>query len=162
VAGWQEPVVAPGQTVKRRQLLARGTTHIFFQANVWIFTALVFITGIAMGIGKAGVYKLIPDYFPRDVGVVGGIVGVIGGLGGFACPIVFGYLLKWTGLWTTTWMFLALIGVGCLVWLHVVVRRLLREKHPALARQMESHAEPFRPADAVAAARLAGGAHGHR
>ena len=58
-------------------------TNIYFQANVWVFTALVFIIGIMMGIGKAAVYKHIPEYFPRDIGVVGGIVGVLGGLGGF-------------------------------------------------------------------------------
>ena len=60
-----------------------------------------------MGIGKAAVYKHIPDYFPDDVGVVGGIVGVLGGLGGFVCPVIFGYLLDATGLWTSCWMFFA-------------------------------------------------------
>ncbi len=87
---WQEPIVTANQDVAKKQLLARGTSHIYFQANIWIFTALVFIVGIAMGIGKAAVYKHIPEYFPKDVGVVGGIVGVIGGLGSFFCPIRFG------------------------------------------------------------------------
>ncbi|HON66856.1 MAG TPA: MFS transporter, partial [Phycisphaerae bacterium] len=50
-ASWQEPVVRVGDEVVRKQLLARGVTHIFFQANVWIFTFLVFVVGIAMGIG---------------------------------------------------------------------------------------------------------------
>lgn len=27
------------------------------------------------------------------------MVGVLGGLGGFFSPIIFGYLLEWTGLW---------------------------------------------------------------
>ncbi|KAA0225689.1 MAG: hypothetical protein AKCLJLPJ_02444 [Fimbriimonadales bacterium] len=124
--GWQEPVVKQGDKVKRRQLLARGTTHLYFQANVWVFTGLVFIAGIAMGIGKAAVYRHIPDYFPNDVGTVGGLVGVIGGLGGFFCPIIFGYLLKATGLWTTCWLLLALISVICLVWMHIVVLRMTR------------------------------------
>ena len=51
-----------------------------------------------MGIGKAAVYRHIPDYYPDQIGVVGGIVGVVGGLGGFVCPILFGYMLKWTGI----------------------------------------------------------------
>ncbi len=121
---WQEPVVKVGEVVKRKQLLARGVTHISFQANVWVFTGLVFIVGIAMGIGKAAVYKYIPDYFPNDVGLVGGIVGVLGGLGGFVCPILFGYLLRETGIWTTCWLFLFLLSVVSLVWLHLVVSRL--------------------------------------
>lgn len=124
---WQEPVVEVGQAVVKKQLVARGVTHIYFQANVWIFTILVFLIGIAMGIGKAAVYKYIPDYFPNDVGVVGGMVGVLGGLGGFVCPILFGFLLESLGLWTTTWMFLLGVSGLCLIWLNVVVRRISRE-----------------------------------
>jgi NNP family nitrate/nitrite transporter-like MFS transporter len=134
---WQEPVVEAGRVVKRKELLARGVTHIYFQANVWVFTALVFVLGIAMGIGKAAVYKHIPDYFPNEVGVVGGIVGVLGGLGGFVCPILFGYMLKYTGIWTTNWMFFLVVTVVCLVWMHLVVGRLMRERAPEHLRDIE-------------------------
>ena len=112
-------------------------THIYFQANVWIFTALVFVVGIVWGIGKAGVYKFIPEYFPHDVGVVGGIVGVICGLGGFFCPIAFGYLLRGTGLWTTCWMFFFVLTFACHIWMHIVVRRIMRAQAPTLVRQIE-------------------------
>lgn len=137
-SSWQEPVVQPGDPVGKKQLLAKGVTHIFFQANVWIFTGLVFIVGIAMGIGKAAVYRHIPDYFPNDVGVVGGMVGVLGGLGGFFCPIIFGYLLQGTGLWTTCWMFFFVLSVACLVWMMLVVRRLTKAEAPGLVRQIET------------------------
>lgn len=123
-SSWQEPVVSVGQSVKKRELLARGVTHVYFQANVWVFTAIVFLAGIMMGIGKAAVYKHIPDYFPEDIGVVGGIVGVIGGLGGFICPILFGYLLKSTGLWSSCWLFLAFVSAICLVWMHITILRM--------------------------------------
>ncbi len=121
---WHEPVVKVGQKVKKKELLARGTTHVYFQANVWVFTAIVFMVGMVMGVGKAAVYRHIPDYFPNDVGVVGGLVGVIGGLGGFFCPILFGYLLKATGLWTSCWLFLAILSIGSLVWMHLVIMRM--------------------------------------
>ena len=42
-----------------------------------------------MGIGKAAVYKHIPEYFPHDVGAVGGLVGMLGALGGFLLPPLF-------------------------------------------------------------------------
>ena len=48
-AFWQESVVHVGDAIEKKQLLARGTTHIYFQANVWIFTFLVFVVGIMMG-----------------------------------------------------------------------------------------------------------------
>ena len=124
---WQEINVEVGDQVAKKELLASGITHIYFQANVWIFTFFVFIIGIAMGIGKAGVYKFIPEYFPSEVGVVGGIVGVVGGLGGFVSPIIFGSLLKSIGLWTTTWIFFFFITMACLIWMALVVRKISKK-----------------------------------
>ena len=134
---WQAPNVKVGDTVSKKQLIARGITHIFFQANVWIFTFFIFIIGIMMGIGKAAVYKFIPEYFPNDVGVVGGIVGVVGGLGGFICPVIFGYMLKATGLWTTTWMFFLVLSIVCLFWLHLVARKMIKARAPELLDDLE-------------------------
>jgi NNP family nitrate/nitrite transporter-like MFS transporter len=135
---WQEPVVTVGREVKRRELLAKGVTRIYFQANVWIFAVLVILLGSIWGIGKAAVYKYIPDYFPDDIGVVGGMVGVLGGLGGFFCPIVFGYLLEWTGLWTSCWMFMFVLSTTCLLWMHKVVQDILNKKHPEDMRRIEA------------------------
>ncbi|HIK92552.1 MAG TPA: NarK/NasA family nitrate transporter [Planctomycetes bacterium] len=135
---WQESVVEVGQTVANKDLLARGITQIYFQPNIWIFTVLSMIIGAVMGIGKAAVYKHIPDYFPNDVGVVGGIVGVLGGLGGFVCPVIFGYLLKATGLWTSCWMFFAVLVTVCLVWMHLVIQKMLKTEAPELSRRIES------------------------
>jgi len=130
-------VVEVGQQVKKKELLAKGVTRIFFQANVWIFAVLVILLGTIWGIGKAAVYKLIPDYFPEEVGVVGGMVGVLGGLGGFISPIVFGYLLEGTGLWTSCWMFMFVLSVICLVWMHLTVQKMMREKHPEDMQKIE-------------------------
>lgn len=136
---WQEPVVTAGQAVKKKELLAKGVTRIYFQANVWIFAVLVLVLGTIWGIGKAAVYKLIPDYFPEEVGVVGGMVGVLGGLGGFVCPIVFGYLLEWTGLWTSCWFFMLALSVACLIALHYIVEKMMHHKHPEDMRQVEEN-----------------------
>ncbi|MCL4202954.1 MAG: MFS transporter [Pirellulaceae bacterium] len=148
---WQEAVVEPGEQVAKKQLLARGITEIFFQANIWIFTGLSLILGAVMGIGKAAVYKHIPDYFPHDVGVVGGIVGVIGGLGGFVCPVVFGYLLKATGLWTSCWMFFFILVAVSLIWMHLVIRRMMQQQAPHLADRMETVQAKLGASGAVAA-----------
>ena len=134
---WQEPVVQVGDTVTKKQLLARGVTRIFFQANVWVFAVLVILIGSIWGIGKAGVYKYIPDYFPEEVGVVGGMVGVLGGLGGFFCPIIFGYLLEGTGLWTSCWMFMLFLSLICLIWLHRAVSAMMKKDAPQLMKSIE-------------------------
>jgi len=134
---WQEPVVEAGQTVKRKELVAKGVTKIFFQANVWIFAVLVMLLGIVWGVGKPAVYKHIPEYFPEEVGVVGGMVGVLGGLGGFVSPIIFGYLLDGTGLWTSSWMFVFFLSALCLFWMHRVIRAMMQSKHPNLMKKIE-------------------------
>jgi NNP family nitrate/nitrite transporter-like MFS transporter len=139
---WQEPVVAVGDEVKKKQLLAKGVTRIYFQANVWIFAILVILIGSIWGIGKAAVYKHIPDYFPDDVGVVGGMVGVLGGLGGFFCPIIFGYLLEGTGLWTSCWMFMLFLSAICLLWMQKVIRNMMRKEVPELSKQIEYESQP--------------------
>lgn len=87
-----------------------------------IFATLVFIVGCCMGIGKASVYKYIPDYFPRDVGAVGGLVGLLGALGGFILPPVFGALGRSTGIPQMAFAALLVLSAGSLVWLHVTVR----------------------------------------
>jgi NNP family nitrate/nitrite transporter-like MFS transporter len=90
------------------------------------------------------VYKHIPDYFPEEVGVVGGMVGVLGGLGGFFCPIIFGYLLEFTGLWTSCWMFMFLVSTICLIWMHFVIQRMIGRTEPELSKQFEEKvAEPL-------------------
>ncbi len=114
---WQEAIVKVGDKVKKKQLLVKGSTKISFQANVYIFAFLAFIIGSIWGIGKAGVYKYIPEHYPEDVGMVGGVVGVLGGLGGFFIPIALGYLLKFTGVWSSAWLFIFVISIICMWWL---------------------------------------------
>ena len=53
-------------------------------------------------------------------------------------PVIFGYLLKATGLWTSCWMFFFVLITVCLMWMHVVVRRMLQQKAPHLMHQMET------------------------
>ena len=89
--------------------------------DVAAFTAFVFVLGCGMGVGKAAVYKLIPDYFPREVGAVGGLVGLLGALGGFFLPPAWEYLQTGTGMPETTFMTLLLLTGASAVWFYVDV-----------------------------------------
>lgn len=129
---WQEVTVQVGDKVAKKQLIVEGKTHIYFQANLWVFAILAILVGSIWGIGKAAVYKHIPDYFPNEVGVVGGMVGVLGGLGGFFCPILFGYLLQGTGMWSSSWILMFFLSLLCLVWMHRVVQGMVDKKVPEL------------------------------
>lgn len=136
---WTQPVVKAGDKVDKRQIIAKGVTRVYFQANMWVFTGIIFVIAILWGIGSAAVYKHIPTYFPKEVGVVGGMVGVLGALGGFFLPIVFGFLLELTGLWTTMWILLVALSAVCLTWMHNVISKMMKQEVPDLIRKIEHH-----------------------
>jgi MFS transporter, NNP family, nitrate/nitrite transporter len=108
-----------------------------YELGVVPFTAAVFVIGIAMGVGKAAVYKHIPEYFPRDVGAVGGLVGLIGALGGFILPPMFAYAQQLTALPQTTFFIIFLLTAISGVWMHLTIHRMMTRATPQLADSIE-------------------------
>lgn len=97
----------------------KGEMSLHLGLNVWVFTALLFILGIAWGFGKASVFKYISDEYPHNIGVISGIVGLIGGLGGFFLPILFGAIVDITGV--NSGIFMLMYGVTwvSLIWMYL-------------------------------------------
>ena len=60
-----------------------------------------------LGIGNGAVFKLVPQYFAKDVGTVTGLVGAMGGLGGFFPPLLLGFFRD---RWHTVWPGFALLA----------------------------------------------------
>jgi NNP family nitrate/nitrite transporter-like MFS transporter len=97
---------------------AKGELTFHVGLNVYVFTVLMFVMGIAWAIGKASVFKYISDEYTHNIGVISGIVGLAGGLGGFLLPIMFGALLDLTGVHSTAFMLLWGITLVSLVWMY--------------------------------------------
>jgi NNP family nitrate/nitrite transporter-like MFS transporter len=79
----------------------------------------------ALGLGTGAVFKLVPVWFPDNVGAVTGVVGAAGGLGGFFPPLVMGVVNSATGGYALGFVLMALVALACLA-----VLRLLREPIP--------------------------------
>ena len=123
-----------------------GTAEVLpWSLALWPFAALVFVLGCAMGVGKAAVYKHIPEYFPHDVGAVGGLVGMIGALGGFFLLPMFGYAIRFTGLPTALFGVLFLLTLVTATWMHITVVRMLHAGSPELANDFEHRADTDQP-----------------
>ena len=67
-----------------------------------------------LGNGNGAVFKLVPQYFPKEVGTVTGLVGAMGGLGGFFPPLLLGFFRD---RFQTVWPGFALLGlVSAILW----------------------------------------------
>ena len=86
--------------------------------NVYAFTALMFILGIAFAFGKASVFKYISEDYPTNIGTISGIVGLAGGLGGFVLPIMFGALQDFTGIRSSAFMLMYGVVWVSLIWMY--------------------------------------------
>ena len=88
----------------------------FLMSHAWMPTFTVGALGAAaaLGLGNGAVFKLVPQYFPKETGTVTGLVGAFGGLGGFFPPLVLGVVRDQTGAYALGFVFLALFALLCL------------------------------------------------
>ncbi|MGH1540074.1 MAG: nitrate/nitrite transporter [Arenicella sp.] len=105
----------------------KGDISFDIGLGLMTFTALVFVVGIAQGIGKASVYRIIHDYYPDNMGSVGGMVGVIGGLGGFTLPILFGIISDMTNIRSSCFMLLFGLVAVCMIWMNYSIIQLEKD-----------------------------------
>jgi len=95
-----------------------GPKSFHIGLNVYAFTTLMFILGIAFAFGKASVFKYISDDYSHNIGTVSGIVGLAGGLGGFVLPIAFGALMDLTGIRSSAFMLMYGVVWVSLIWMY--------------------------------------------
>ncbi|MBN8414360.1 MULTISPECIES: nitrate/nitrite transporter [Halomonas] len=103
-----------------------GPVEFTFAMPLVGFILLTMVLGFFMSLGKAAVYKHIPVYYPKSVGLVGGAVGMVGGLGGFFLPLTFGMLNDVIGIWQSCFMLMFVVVAAALLWMHHAIRKAER------------------------------------
>ena len=115
-----------------------GPVTFHIGLNVYLFTAIMAVLGVAWAFGKASVFKYISDDYPGNIGTISGIVGLAGGMGGFILPIMFGALMDLTGIRSSAFMLMYGVVWVSLIWMYwTEVRRSDYMGNPAqgLAQQ---------------------------
>ncbi|MGC8668184.1 MAG: MFS transporter [Chthonomonadales bacterium] len=92
-------------------ILALGLTS----ENIVPFSIGALGVAAFIGLGNGAVFKLVPQFFPKDTGTVTGLVGAMGGLGGFFPPLVLGIIKKQTGAYDLGFILLSVFCAVCLV-----------------------------------------------
>ncbi len=78
-----------------------------------LFTVGALGMAAAIGLGNGAVFKLVPEYFPKAVGSVTGLVGAAGGLGGFFPPLLLGIDKQVTGSFAIGFVLLGVFAISC-------------------------------------------------
>lgn len=96
-----------------------------------ITTAVIgeILMALGMGIGNAGVFKLVPRFVPGAVGGAAGWVGGLGAFGGFAIPPLLGLFVRVQGSTGYAAGFATFVGLSIL---SLVVAYLLHRSHTRL------------------------------
>ncbi len=105
--------------------------ELFIDINLWVFTVLILIIGIAQGFGRASVYKVIQDHYPEHMGSVGGTVATLGALGGVTLPVIFGIAVDLIGIHTACFMLLYGILAICMAVMYFSIKS---EQHKKLLK----------------------------
>ena len=83
---------------------------------------VVLIIGMAcLGMGNGAVFQMVPQRFPRQIGIATGLVGAVGGLGGFFLPNLLGSIKQASGSFKTAFMVLAAIAISSVLLLQILL-----------------------------------------
>jgi MFS transporter, NNP family, nitrate/nitrite transporter len=104
-----------GRSILKWVFPIAGVMAVFMACPLMVtFTVGALGVAASIGLGNGAVFKLVPQYFPRSVGSVTGLVGAAGGLGGFFPPLVLGFVKEATGNFVAGFVMLCAFCFLCL------------------------------------------------
>jgi MFS transporter, NNP family, nitrate/nitrite transporter len=104
-----------GRAILKWVFPATAVMSLFLACPMMVtFTIGALGMAAVIGLGNGAVFKLVPEFFPKSVGSVTGLVGAAGGLGGFFPPLVLGFIKQQTGAFTWGFILLGIFALICL------------------------------------------------
>lgn len=81
-----------GASLLQALFVAIGVAYLAVASATTLSVAApaIMLTMVALGLGNGVVFQLVPQRFPREIGIVTGLVGAAGGIGGFLLPTALG------------------------------------------------------------------------
>lgn len=86
-----------------------------FSPSIALYTIGCLAIAFCAGIGNGVIFKLVPQYFNKQAGIVNGIVSMMGGLGGFFPPLLLSAIHSITGQYSIGFMLLSQVALASLI-----------------------------------------------
>ena len=115
-------------------LAAAGlTVASFHMPSVWAALGVILFAMMALGAGNGAVFQLAPQRFPKEIGVVTGLVGAMGGVGGFYLASTLGLAKQVTGNYQA-----GFVGFAVLAFVALAGVASLKARRPAIAGDIDA------------------------
>lgn len=86
-----------------------------FSPTIALYTIGCLAIAVSAGAGNGIIFKLVPQYFNKQAGIVNGIVSMMGGLGGFFPPLLLSAIHSATGQYSIGFMLLSQVALASLI-----------------------------------------------
>lgn len=130
VGGWASDRFRPDRILAILLAFLIPCALLMTSKDLGYFTVGALSAAALVGLGNGAVFKLVPTFFPQDVGTVTGLVGAAGGMGGFFPPLILGYCKDHFGTYSYGFYSLAAFATVCLFVLYVAVIRAKESPKP--------------------------------
>lgn len=94
-----------------------------FVPPLFLGILMFLILYIFYGLGNGAVFQLVPHRWPRQTGLMTGIIGAAGGIGGFYLPTINGMVFEMTGKYNIAFAFFGIVALICFIFVKILHAR---------------------------------------